>query len=109
MKRQLAGMRDEGHSAIVSTIPSVTFLGKGPLANTCKGALMQKIITMKFMGEPHRKKCKLNLHWKMYGNFLPKPHLQGSKLFMVPFLHQAPLTSVCERSLKGETLTFPVF
>ena len=42
---------------------------------------------MNIMGQPHRKACKLNFHWKICGDFVKAP-LQGSKILGAPFLHQ---------------------
>ena len=56
------------------------------------------LFAMKIMGQPRGKSGKLNFHWKICGNFSKAP-LQGSKILRAPFLHQAPLTSVCEQSI----------
>ena len=53
---------------------------------------------MQNTGQSHRKACKLNCYWKICGTF--RATLQGSKFFEGPFLHQATLTSVCERFLR---------
>ena len=62
----------------------------------------QKIIrapfAMKITGQAHRIACKLKFHWKFV--FFSPPPLQGSEISRAPLLHQAPLTIVCERSLK---------
>ena len=59
------------------------------------------LFTMKIMGQPHRKSCKLNFYWKICGNFFQGPPLQGSKSLRAPlFASGFPLTSVCEWSLR---------
>ena len=91
----------------------------GLFTNTCKGSgLMQKIFitkifrgpiqtaknfraplfAMKITGQPHRKACNSIFNGKSVIIFFRGP-LTRVKILRAPFLHQAPLTSVCEWSL----------
>ena len=72
----------------------------GPPFQTSK-KFRAPLFAMKITGQPHRKACKLNFPWKICGNFFQAPPLQGSKFEGPPFFNQAPLTSVCERSLSN--------
>ena len=84
---------------------------KGPFTNTWNGGLGPfqvdlktisgpPLFAMKITGQPHKKACKLNFYWKICGNFFQGPPLTRVKNFKGPFLHQAPLTSISEWSLK---------
>ena len=63
------------------------------------------LFAMKIMGQPHRKACQLNFHWKICGNYL-RPPLQGSNILRaLPFCIRPP-----ERSLNSEEISnFQVF
>ena len=104
---------------------------KGLFTNTCKGGPDAKKIViakffgtpfqtsknfrasffaMKITGQPHRKACKLNFYSKICGIFFQGPTLQRSTTLRAPFLHQTPLSSVCELSLSIRlTLKWPGF
>ena len=59
------------------------------------------LFAMKVMGQPHKKVCKLNFHWKICGNFFQAPSLQSSNLLRSPFASALPPPRVCEWSLSG--------
>ena len=65
---------------------------EGPLSDLKK--FQPPLFAMKITGQPHRKACNLNFYWKLC-DFFQGP-LHGSKILRAPFLHQGPLTSVCE-------------
>ena len=52
-----------------------------------------------------RKACELNFINGKFVVIFSRPPLQGSKILRAPFLHQAPLTSVCKRSPNGKALS----
>ena len=45
---------------------------QGPLSDL-KKFQGPPFFVMKIMGQPHRKACKLHIHWKICGNFFKVP------------------------------------
>ena len=75
---------------------------RGPRSDHKKSAPPPPLFAMTITGQSHRKACKLNIYWKIYGNFFRAP-LQGSTFFKGPFLHLPSLQVFVNGPLDKQT------